>query len=140
MSGILCPVCRRLVPPRKDGRIRAHLGSRGHRGQCEGSGRLSVHVEMAMDEAAAAQAARRQPPESPWAQLTPAERFNAEEAWAMADSLYLELEAMKAAHGASERAVAEAQAAFRRAYRAAESLAPLAAYAGTEDGSGDEDG
>lgn len=128
---ITCPCCHRLVQARKDGRVRAHLGSRGRRGACEGSGRLSVHVEMAMAEADG----RAQVPQAAQQDdLTDAERFNAADAWQLVDALYMELEAMKAAHAASERALADAEDALDRAWRAAQALAPWQLYASPQGG------
>jgi hypothetical protein len=129
---ITCPCCHRLVQARRDGRVRAHLGTRGRRGACEGSGRLSVHVEMAMTEAEGRRAQAHQA--APQDDLTDAERFNAADAWGLVDALYTELEAMRAAHAASVRAVADAEDALDRAWQTAQALAPWQLYASPQGG------
>lgn len=134
MTGrITCPACGRLVQARKDGRVRAHLGTRGVRGACEGSGRLSVHVEMAISGAEEARATGYREP-APRLDMTPAERFNAADDWALVDALFIELKLMEAAGGASERAIADQKAALGRAWDTAQARAPWHLYGGTQDG------
>jgi hypothetical protein len=64
-------------------------------------------------------------PADPWGQLTPAQVFNAADAWALADALYDEFVSMRDARCASRHAVEEARAAFWRAEADAKALAPL---------------
>ena len=109
----LCATCRRHVPIRKDGRLRAHLARRGQREQCAGSGQFSARLEIVTGGIA-------RPAERPeW--MTAAE-FNAVSEWAKADGLYDEWKTMELAGAASPAALASAEDAFRRAWRDAQQL------------------
>jgi hypothetical protein len=76
-------------------------------------------------------------PVDPWARMTPAEQFNAADAWALVDSLYGDWRTMQDAGCASPQAIEDAKAAFWRADAAAKALAPLgmtwASQAGPDD-------
>lgn len=125
---MLCPVCRRHIPVRRDGRLQAHLAVFGRREKCEGSGRLSAHLQLAMQEMKAGQCDT--PPErSSWGQLSKAARFNAPEEWDKADTLWLEYEAMYQIGAASAKAIHAAYEAYSRAWDDAKALAPIALMA-----------
>ena len=119
MKGLpaLCGVCRREIPLRGDGRLRAHLAAgsaAGNRQQCDGSGGYSARVEL-LDGA--------DPHQRETAVMSRAEAFNAREAWYAVSALYDDWKSMEAGRAASWRAVAEAKAAYRRAYDDAMALA-----------------
>lgn len=116
---VLCPVCRREIPVRRDGRLQAHLATYGRRGKCEGSGGLSARVKLASGHDAV-------PERSAWDAMTPAAQFNAHDAWSAADALYAELEDMRILGCASPAALDAAESALYRAWDDAEALAPAA--------------
>ena len=125
----LCGVCRRQIPLRGDGRLRAHLAAGsapGRRQQCDGSGGYSARVELRGG--------------GPYLRDTPlmsrAEAFNAREAWFAAAALYDEWQSMKAAHAASWRAIAAAEDAYRRAHADARALAEWWDVQACEDADG----
>lgn len=123
---VLCPVCCREIPVRKDGLVQKHLAMYGHREACEGSGRYSARVTLASVHEA--------PPERPaWDRMSAAARFNALDEWDKADTLYDEFETMRQLGAASPAAVAEARRAVVRAQDTAESLAPIILMYGYPD-------
>jgi hypothetical protein len=123
----LCSVCQRQLAIRKDGRLRAHLATRGHRGECEGSGQFSARVTMLgstgvrleIDTSAES-----------WDHMTPAQRFNAREEWAKVYALWDEFEAMWELKAAPREAMLAALEARNRAYEDAKRLAPMGVMRG----------
>jgi hypothetical protein len=125
---VLCGVCRRRVPLRKDGRLEMHRAVRGRRPACEGSGSYSARVFLAGADQADAE------PVAGWEGLTTAARFNAAEQWHAADTTYAEAELMTVCGAASPEAVAAAWEAAARAVEAARKLASYGWLAGGGDG------
>lgn len=126
---VLCGCCRRLVPVRGDGKVRAHLAVLGRRGQCHGSGMPSARMEISQQAGGAALV-----PVDPWTKMTPAEQFNAADAWALVDALYDDYVTMRDAGCATPDAIEDAKAAFWRADAAAKALAPLGMTWAPQDG------
>jgi hypothetical protein len=124
----LCAVCHRQFVLRKDGRLRAHLANRGHRGECEGSGQFSARVTML--GAGGGLRLDIDPDSCGWDLMTPAQRFNATEEWAKVYALFDELHAMCDTGAADQAAVDAADAALRRAYTDAKALAPMGVMRG----------
>lgn len=124
---VLCAVCRRQVPLRKDGRLRAHLACRGKRGACEGSGQFSARMTvlgssgLKLEIDAAAEG---------WDHMTSAQRFNAREEWAKVYALFDELTAMEETEAADFDAIILQRQALKRALADAKALAPYGVMTG----------
>jgi hypothetical protein len=118
---VLCAVCRREVPLRKDGRLRGHLAKRGTRGACEGSGQFSARVVL---QGSAGVRLEVDPGTQGWDHMTKAQRFNAQEEWAKVYALLDELNDMREVGAASIGAVNLQIRAFNRALDDAKALAP----------------
>ncbi len=123
----LCGVCRRFVQLRKDGKLRAHLSARStaeRQEQCGGSGMVSARVEMSRTDGPVRSYVFE-------AGLSSAAEFNAIEEWHLADSLYNELEAMKACGREDTSSYRDTQEALGRALASARRSAQLTSYGRT---------
>jgi hypothetical protein len=125
---VLCGVCGRQVPLRKDGRLDMHRALGGRRSRCEGSHSPSARVSVLGGDEAGTE------PLAGWEHLTYAARFNAADQWHAADTTLAEAELMTLCGAASPEAVAAAWEAAARAYGAARRLAPYGCWLGSEGG------
>src|SRR5262249_34959991 len=126
----LCSVCQRQVSIRKDGRLRAHLAARGRRGECEGSGQFSARVVVRSGNGLRLDL---DPDAVAWDQMTPAQRFNAAEEWALVHALAGELQAMEELD-VNWPGQYDTILALRRAYDRARALAPMGVMRGAWGG------